>query len=339
MDPKFLNFQLIPEQASTYATRVDALFYFLVALSFVATVGVFIAMVILGVKFYRPKDAEPRESHHLENPLLEIIWSVIPLFIFLGIFVWGAKLYADYIKPPDGALKIDVIAKQWMWKIQHPNGVREVNMLHVPVDQPVQLNMTSQDVLHDFFLPAFRVKQDVIPGRFTSLWFEATKEGTYPLFCAEYCGTEHSLMRGQVTVMSAKDYMVWLQGGPKQSPVQAGEFLFQQRGCVTCHNANPDSRGPNLEGVYGSQVTLADGEVVTANEDYLYESILYSSKKVVKGFTPVMPSFANQLSVEDVNNLIAYIKSLGGPEAVATSDQQDQTQTQQTQPAPPAQQQ
>ncbi len=309
----FFNFDIFPEQASTFAEKVDPLFYFLTIISVVSTVGTFAAMIILGIKFRRDPN-KPRESQHLENPMLEITWTVIPFFIFIGVFAWGAKLFADFKNAPDAALRIDIIGKQWMWKAQHSNGVREVNDLHVPVDTPIVLNMTSQDVLHDFYLPAMRVKQDVIPGRFTYLWFEATREGTYPIFCAEYCGTEHSLMGGHITVLSQEGYVEWLAGGPKKSPVEAGEFLFQQRGCVTCHNGLKDARGPDLKGVFGSTGVMVDGESVLKDEDYLYESILYSSKRVREGYTALMPSFANQLSIEDVNSLIAYIKSLGGEE-------------------------
>jgi cytochrome c oxidase subunit 2 len=315
MDPNyFFNFDLIPEQASTFAEKVDPLFYFLTIVSVVATMGTFAALIILAIKFRRDPN-NPRESQHLENPMLEILWSVIPAIIFLGVFAWGAKLFADFKNAPDSSLRIDVIGKQWMWKVQHPNGVREVNDLHVPVDTPVLLNMTSQDVLHSYYLPAMRVKQDIIPGRFTYLWFEATKEGTFPIFCAEYCGTEHSLMGGHVTVMSQEAYVEWLAGGPKKTPVEAGEFLFQQRGCVTCHSGLKDARGPDLTGVFGAAGLMVGGESVVKDETYLFESILYSSKRVVDGYTALMPSFANQLSVEDVNNIIAYIKSLGGDAA------------------------
>lgn len=313
----FLNsifpFDLIPEQASTYAERVDPLYYFLVILSVAITVGVFIALTYLGIR-YKRVDGEERESVPLENPLLEIIWTIIPAIALVAIFAWGAKLYADYTLAPETSMQIDVVGKQWMWKIQHPSGMREVNNLHIPVGRPIRLNMTSQDVLHDFYLPAFRVKNDVIPGRFTSLWFEATKVGTYKIFCAEYCGTEHSLMGGEVTVMEPEDYIEWLAGGPKKSPVDAGEFLFAQLGCATCHNANPDSRGPDMNGVFGSVITLTTGESRNADEEYLRESITQPSKAILEGYTALMPSFVNQLSAENVNNLVAYIKSIGTPE-------------------------
>lgn len=316
----FSNVPMFPVGASTFADKVDPMFYFLCAISIFATVGLFAALGILAVMFRR-KEGEPRESHQLHAPLLEILWTVIPFFIFIGVFVWGAKLYADYLNVPEGALDIDVIGKQWMWKVQHPNGVREINDLHVPINQPVRLSLTSLDVIHDYAIHAFRVKQDVVPGRFAYLWFEATKLGTYTIYCQQYCGTEHSLMAGHVTVLSQEGYAEWLAGGPKKSPVEAGEFLFQQRGCVTCHSGLKDARGPDLKGVFGSIGKMVDGEEVLKDENYLQESILYSSKRVSEGFTPLMPAFANQLSVDDVNNLIAYIKSLGAKETPAAQQQ------------------
>ncbi len=309
------NIEIFPIGASTFADKVDPMFYFLCVLSIVTTVGFFAALGILAV-VYRRKEGEPRESHQLHAPMLEIIWTVVPFFIFIGVFVWGAKLYADYLKVPEGALNIDVVGKQWMWKVQHPNGAREVNDLHVPINQPVRLSLSSQDVIHDYAIHAFRVKQDVIPGRFTYLWFEATKLGTYTIFCQQYCGTEHAQMAGHVTVLTPEGYAEWLAGGPKKSPVEAGEFLFQQRGCITCHSGLKDARGPDLKGVFGSTGKMVDGEEVLKDENYLQESILYSSKRVREGFTPLMPAFANQLTADDLNNLIAYIKSLGGDAAV-----------------------
>ncbi len=309
------NIEIFPIGASTFADKVDPMFYFLCVLSIVTTVGFFAALGILAV-VYRRKEGEPRESHQLHAPMLEIIWTVVPFFIFIGVFVWGAKLYADYLKVPEGALNIDVMGKQWMWKVQHPNGAREVNDLHVPINQPVRLSLSSQDVIHDYAIHAFRVKQDVIPGRFMYLWFEATKLGTYTIFCQQYCGTEHAQMAGHVTVLTPEGYAEWLSGGPKKSPVEAGEFLFQQRGCITCHSGLKDARGPDLKGVFGSTGKMVDGEEVLKDENYLQESILYSSKRVREGFTPLMPAFANQLTADDLNNLIAYIKSLGGDAAV-----------------------
>lgn len=305
-----LNFDIIPEQASTYAAKVDPLFYTLTAMSVVMTCLIFLALGYMAYK-YRYIEGEERLSVPLENVSLEITWTVIPTIVFLLFFAWGLVLFFDYAAVPEGAIKIDVVAKQWMWKVQHSNGRREVNELHVPIGQPVELIMTSQDVLHDFYVPAFRVKQDVVPGRFTKLWFEATRAGEYHLFCAEYCGTGHSQMHGTVYVMEPDKYAEWLAGGPKKSPADAGLFLFEQLGCVTCHSGKSGARGPNLAGVFGSQVTLVNGEIVSADEEYLRESIMQPTVKIVKDFTALMPSFKNQLTVEDTLNLVAYLKSIG----------------------------
>ncbi len=312
------NFPLFPEQASTFAYRVDPLFYILCIISAIATFGIFFFIVYAGAKFRKIEGVE-RPSHALHAPILEITWTVVPTIVFLGCFVWGVVLFQDYLNTPkDGLLEIDVVAKQWMWKLQHPNGVREVNELHVPVGRPVNLTMTSEDVLHDFYVPAFRVKQDVIPGKYTKLWFEPTKVGVYHLFCAEYCGTEHSLMIGKVHVMELADYAQWLAGGPKLSPVDAGMALFEMQGCVTCHTGQTGARCPDLKGVFGSEITLTDGSTVTATEDYILESILTPAKSIVQGFTPLMPAnFSQTLSPEDINNIIAYIKSIGKAEPSA----------------------
>jgi len=301
-----MNFPLIPEQASTFAPNIDLMFYTLTAFVGLFTVGITVVLIGLGLKF----KAEPgRKSEHVENLHLELLWTAIPTVIALVIFAWGAILYFDYRNVPENTLDISVIGKQWMWKVQHPNGRREVNELHVPVNKPVKLIMTSQDVIHSFYIPAFRVKQDVLPARYTDMWFEATKVGTYPLFCAEYCGTEHSTMGGTVTVMEQDAYQEWLQGGPPLTPAQAGENLFQQMGCMTCHDAGAASRGPLLDGLFGSEVTLRGGQTVIADEEYLRESIVSPSAKIVDGYAPLMPTFPN-LDDEDILSLIAYIKSL-----------------------------
>lgn len=304
-----LNFDLIPVQASTFAEKVDPLYYLLTIMSVISTVLIFAILGYLAYR-YRYIEGENRLSKPFESFALEITWTIVPGIIFIAFFVWGAQLYFDYLKVPPGALEVDVIAKQWMWKVQHSNGLREVNELHVPVGQPVVLTMSSQDVLHDFYVPAFRVKADVIPGRFTTLWFEATKTGAYHLFCAEYCGTEHSLMGGTVYVMEPEKYMEWLAGGPQRSPRDAGEFLFAQRGCVTCHSGDAESRGPDLANVFGSQVELKNGDIVEANEAYIMESIQDPTAKIVEGYTALMPSFKGQLTPDDILDLLAYIKSL-----------------------------
>jgi cytochrome c oxidase subunit 2 len=227
------------------------------------------------------------------------------------MFAWGASLYFHLSYPPANALNLYVVGKQWMWKIQHPEGRREINELHVPVGQPIKLTMTSEDVIHSFFVPAFRTKMDVVPGRYTTLWFEATKAGEYHLFCAEYCGTSHSLMIGRVVVMEPVQYQEWLSGGSSQEPLTvAGERLFQQLGCDTCHRADSRARGPVLEGLFGKSVQLQGGQTVIADEAYIRESILNPNAKLVTGYQPLMPTFQGLVSEEGILQILAYIKSL-----------------------------
>ncbi len=299
---------ILPEQASTYAERVDPLFYTLTIFVGVFTITILGILIYFGLR-YRKLKGENRPSVHQDIMPLELTWTAIPTVIALAIFAWGSVLYYDYSNIPENTLDINVIGKRWMWKMQHPNGLREVNKLHIPVGQPVKLTMTSQDVIHSFYVPAFRVKQDVLPARYTTLWFEATRTGTFPLFCAEYCGTDHSTMVGEVVVMEPHEYEQWLEGGPALSPVAAGEQLFQQQGCYTCHMAGEFSRGPALDDLFGNEVRLRTGEMVIADEEYLRESITNPSAKVVEGYAPIMPSFAN-LSEDQVMDLVAYIKTL-----------------------------
>ncbi|MCC6142425.1 MAG: cytochrome c oxidase subunit II [Candidatus Hydrogenedentes bacterium] len=301
------DFPLLPVQASTFAPSVDYAFWFLSIFVMAFTIGVTCVLIFLGLKY---KQTEGRRSHHPEALKLEIIWTLIPTIIGVGFFAWGAQLYFEAARIPENTYDLEVIGKQWMWKIQHPNGRREVNELHIPVDQAVKLSMTSQDVIHSFFVPAFRKKQDVLPGKKTHMWFQATKPGVYPLFCAEYCGTEHSTMVGTVYVMERADYLEWLEGGPVLTPSVEGEEVFNRMGCITCHAAGDSQRGPHLGNVFGSEVKLQDGGTTVADEEYLRESILYPSAKVVAGYVPLMPDFKSQLTEEDVNNLVAYIKSL-----------------------------
>ncbi|HEX7892942.1 MAG TPA: cytochrome c oxidase subunit II [Terriglobales bacterium] len=312
------NFPLWPAGASSNAGAVDALYIFLVALSTFMTVAIFATIAVFGLKYRR---RHGREAQQIEGSLiLEIAWSVIPMGIFVVIFAWGAVLYFHDRTPPQDATDVYVVGKQWMWKIQHPGGQREINELHVPVNKDIKLVMTSQDVIHSFFIPAFRVKQDVLPGRYTTLWFRATQTGTYHLFCTQFCGTEHSGMIGQVVVMDQADYQNWLSGGTVVgSMAQSGDTLFQQLGCGTCHRFDVQGRGPNLRGVYGNPVQLEDGRTVIADANYIRESILGPAAKVVSGFKPIMPSFQGQVSDEEVNALIAYIKSMSQAPAGAAA--------------------
>lgn len=308
----FTDFPLFPESASNFAERVDALYLYLVVVSVFFTVLIFLTIFYFAVK-YRRRSEEDRPPAIHGSLGLEIFWSVVPLLLTMVMFAWGTTLFFEMRRPPAEAEEIFVVGKQWMWKIQHPTGPREINELHIPVGQAVKLTMTSEDVIHSFYIPAFRVKQDVLPGRYTQLWFEATKPGEYHLFCAEYCGTAHSGMIGRVVVMEAAAYETWLAGGPPAESMEAaGERLFEQFQCHTCHRPGPGMRGPLLEGVYGSPVQLATGETLVADEAYLRDSILNSTARVVAGYQPVMPNYRGQLTEEQVLQLIAYIKSLGG---------------------------
>ena len=305
----FDNFPLWPQRASTLAGSVDALFIFLLIVTGLMTVLVFSAVIYFAAR-YRHRRGVPAEQIEGSTPL-ELTWTFIPLAIFMVIFAWGAIVYFKERTPPRDATEVYVVAKQWMWKLEHAEGQREINELHVPVGQDVKLIMTSQDVIHSFYVPAFRIKQDVLPGRYTTAWFRATKPGVYHLFCSQYCGTMHSGMIGQVTVMEPAQYEAWLSGGGTTGSLAAsGESLFQQLGCPTCHRSDTQGRGPNLVGVFGKPVQLEDGRTVVADENYIRESILSPSAKIVSGFKPIMPVFQGLVGEEQLNALVAYIKSL-----------------------------
>lgn len=304
---------LFPPAASTIAGEVDLLYFFLVAVAGFFSILIFTLIFVFMIKYRRRGDDErPAEIHG--SMLLEIAWSAIPLVIVMIMFGWGSWLFIKNYKPPENAMDVHVVAKQWMWKLRHPEGKREINELHVPVGQPVRLIMTSEDVIHSFYVPAFRVKKDVLPGRYTTLWFEATEVGEYHLFCAEYCGTEHSYMGGSVFVMEPADYERWLRSGERESMESTGERLFSELRCDTCHSPDGVGRGPSLERVFDSRVLLKNDERLIADEAYVRESILDPTTKVVMGYRPVMPTFQGQVSEEQILELISYIKSLGGGE-------------------------
>jgi cytochrome c oxidase subunit 2 len=310
---------LFPEAASTIAGRVDALYFFLVGLA------AFFSVLIAGLIIFYAIKYRRRQIDSIGEPVkgglaLELAWTGIPLLIVLGIFVWGASVFFAMSRPPDETLNIYVVGKQWMWKFQHLDGQREINELHVPVGRAVKLIMTSEDVIHDVFVPAFRIKADVIPGRYTSIWFQATKPGRYHLFCAEYCGTRHSGMTGEVVVMDPNEYQAWLSGGsPEGSLASAGEKLFADLACNTCHRADAQGRGPVLEGLFGKTVMLQSGESITADEAYIRESILMPAAKVTAGFQPIMPTFQGLVSEEQLLQLIEYVKSLKAQPEVPTA--------------------
>ena len=310
----FGHLPLWPENASTNAGNVDALYIFLVLVSGIMTLLIFTVLTVFAVRFRKRRG---QRAVQIEGSTqLELTWSIIPFCVMLVFFIWGAVIFFQERTPPQDATEVYTVAKQWMWKFEHKGGQREINELHVPVGRDVKMIMTSQDVIHSFFVPAFRIKQDVLPGRYTTLWFHATKAGTYHLFCAEYCGTQHSGMIGWVVVMEPRDYEAWMSGGAGNQPLAVtGEKLFTELGCVTCHRSDTQGRGPNLAGVFGKPVLLEDGRTVTADENYVRESILEPGAKIVQGFKPVMPTFQGQLSDEQLNALVAYVKSLAEPQS------------------------
>ena len=302
---------IFPERASDFAVSVDAIFYSLLALCGLITLG--IVAVMLWFCIYYRQGAKVRRRPlptRKQSYLIEAGWTGVTVVIFLGIFAWAGVIYVRMARPPANATEIDVVAKQWMWKTQHANGRREIDELHLVLGQPVKLIMTSQDVIHDFFVPAFRTKQDVLPGRYTTEWFTPTKPGRYRLFCAEYCGMNHSRMGGWVYVMEAPEYARWLAGGEQsESLVAAGERLFTARGCSGCHAAHGTVRAPLLEGIFNKPVALNDRRIVIADEQYLHDSILQPNKDITAGYEPLMPTYQGQLSEEEVMALIAYLKT------------------------------
>ena len=304
------KFELFPEQASTMAPKVDALYFYLVGVTVFFSVLIAALVIYFCVKYRRQsEDERPAEVH--PSKLLEASWVVIPFVLVMVMFAWGAVIFVNASRPPPNAMEINVIGKQWMWKVQHPDGQREINELHVPVGQPVRLTMTSQDVIHDFGIPAFRVKQDVLPGRYTSEWFEATEPGEYHLFCDQYCGTQHSRMVGKVVVMKADKYQEWLSGARKDvSTVAAGEALFKEYSCVNCHS----QQAPSMANVYGSTIKVwQDGKLIDQKADdwYIRDSIVNPNHQIVDGYQPLMPSYKGRLSEEQILQLVAYIKTLG----------------------------
>lgn len=320
----------IPDSASTVSGKVDALYFYL------SGVTLFFTLLISGVLVFFLIKYRRRSPHEIPRPVagshkLETIWSVIPFLIAMSMFAWGAQIYFQNSRPPKNANEIYVVGKQWMWKIQHSTGQREINELHVPVGRKIRLIMTSEDTIHDFFIPAFRIKMDVIPGRYTTQWFEATTPGTYHLFCAEYCGMNHSGMIGSVIVMQPTEFDDWLSGNAsQQSPAVAGQQLFQSLGCVSCHGTNGEGgRGPALAGLFGRKVFLANGQTLTADEAYIRESIENPQAKIVTGFNPIMPTFQGQVSPEQLIQIISFIKSLqvASPQSPAATAPVTKTET------------
>lgn len=296
--------------ASKQAGPIEELWWFLCAVSFVMTVLIFVGVVAFAVRFRKRPGV--RATQIEGSNVLEITWSIVPFIVMLVMFWWGADLFFAAENPPKNAMEVYVVGKQWMWKVQYPDGNREINALHVPVGKAVKLTMASEDVIHSFSIPAFRVRHDVVPGHYDTLWFTPTVPGHYHLFCTEYCGDRHSQMIGWVDVLDENEYQKWASGGAGSGTLaEQGQQLFQQNGCSTCHLLDQQGRCPNFRGLYNKPVQLADGRTVLADDAYLRESILQPNAKIVSGFEPnVMPNFQGQLTEENVIQLIAYIKSL-----------------------------
>lgn len=311
------NIPLLPESASTIAGEYDLLWWFLVGLTVVFTALIFVGVLVLISVYRKTKDSPP--ATQIEGSiLLELIWTGIPLVIVIGIFAWGTVLYMRHSKVPDNPIEMYITGKQWMWKGQHPNGTREINDLHVPVGRPIRLTMTSEDVIHSYYIPAMRVKRDVVPGRYSQMWFEPTKVGEYHIFCAEYCGTKHSQMIGRITVMEQDEYERWLSGSTGEAPEVAGKNLFESMRCASCHPVEDGqtmiggapARGPSMVGLFGREEELKGGAKVLVDDTYIRESILNPMAKIVAGYEPVMPTYAGQLGEEQIIQLSLYIKSL-----------------------------
>ncbi len=303
------HFTLFPPEASKIAPQMDALLFFITLVSLIGLTIVVLLVVAFGILYN--KERHPKAVQIEGSTLLEATWTIIPLGLFLIMFVWGALIYFRVYTPPANAMNIYVVGKQWMWKVEHPGGQHEINSLHIPVGVPVQVTLISQDVFHSFSIPAFRVKREAIPGRYTTVWFEATTPGTYHLFCTQYCGTNHSQMIGDVVVMTQDDFKAWLAASTSgASLAQDGERLFASLSCNACHNTLPDARGPSLANVYGSKLTLANGETTTVDDAYLREAILDPSQHVTQGYAPIMPTYQGQISEEGVIALVQYIKNL-----------------------------
>jgi len=303
------HFAIFPEEASTVAPWTDALYFYLTLMSIFGLVLVLALVAYFSVR-YR-KERSPIATQIEGSTLLEATWTLVPLVLFMISFVWGAILYFRIYTPPTNAMNIYIVGKQWMWKAEHPGGQHEINALHIPINKPVQLTMISQDVFHSWSIPAFRIKREVIPGRYTTVWFTATKPGVYHLFCTQYCGTLHSAMIGEITAMAPEDYAAWTGGSTSgTSLAQNGERLFASLGCNSCHSGTAGARGPNLAQVYGSRLQLSSGSYTNVDDGFLRESILNPSAHQIAGYQPIMPTYQGQVSEDALIALVEYIKGL-----------------------------
>jgi len=306
-----MNIPLFPTAASTTAQAVDDIYFVLLAFSAFILAIVFLPMIYFLFKF-RHGNRAYREPLRVSTNRIEVTWTVIPTIIAMGFFGWGADVYFYQEVPPANALQINVVGKQWMWKIQHQEGNREINEMHLPVDQAVKLTLASEDVIHSLFIPAFRVKQDVVPGRFLTEWFKPTRTGKYRFYCSEYCGAGHAEMQGMIYVMTPAAYENWLdQGAPRDTLAQSGEKLFRDLGCSGCHVNSATVHAPPLDGLYGRLEPLSDGTFARVDDEYIRDHILFPSVQVPAGYAPVMPSFQGRVNEEEIFELVAYIKSLG----------------------------
>ena len=311
------NAPVFPPVSSTLASKVDTLFFFTLGVSVLFSVLIVATIAIFIVKYRRRRADETGQEIRGNTLLLELTWSLIPLALVMISFFWGASVFFESSRPPADAWSFHVYGKQWMWKVEHPEGKREINEFHVPVNQAVKLTMTSEDVIHNFSVPAFRLKMDVLPGRYSTAWFKATKTGTYHIFCDQYCGVDHAKMVGKIHVLTPQDYRSWLVSGASAGgAVATGEELFAAKACNTCHRPDSSARAPVLDGLFGKKVALVDGRTVTVDESYVRESILSPATKVVQGYQPIMPTFQGQISEEEVVQLIKYIRDL--PPAAAS---------------------
>jgi cytochrome c oxidase subunit 2 len=315
------NAPLFPPSASELARQVDTLFLFALAFSLFFAVLIAVLIAVLGSKYRRrhPDDIGVAiDDHASSSKMLELAWTAIPFGLLLILFGWGTWVFFHQMRPPDDAVEYWVTGKQWMWKMQHPDGTREINELHVPVGRAVRLKMISEDVIHDFFVPAFRVHVDVLPSRYTTYWFKADRVGTFHLFCGQYCGVEHAYMVGKIVVMDPKDYEQWLAGvRPGRPPLRSGEELFVANACNTCHRPDSSARAPILNGVYGRPVKLLDGKTIVADDEYIRDSILNPQAKIVAGYQPIMPTFKGVIPEEELLQLVDYVKKLPAPAAAA----------------------
>ncbi len=313
MNPSSYPLALWPPSASASAVETDYLILAFTVLTLALVVPIFIGVTIFAVR-YRDGNKVNREHSDKRDRMLELGWMLIPFGLTLFFFVWGARMFMEHKNPPANATRIEAIGRQWMWKFQHPGGQAEINDLHVPVGEPILINMISQDVIHSLYIPAMRIQMETLPGRYTQLWFQADRPGTYRIFCSEFCGTDHSVMDGLLTVLTPSDYADWLaHAGSDGSLAEAGKALFSSYGCSGCHQGVGTVRAPSLAGLYNQPVPMEAGGVVTADATYLRDKILYPDHNKIAGYKQVMPSFKDIIPEDDLTRLVAYIKQSSTP--------------------------